>query len=383
MDNVQKPSRDAGALRETGPLSERKKQILKAIVDAHIADGEPVGSKYLMEKGQFPCSSATIRNEMAELEALGYLEQPHTSAGRVPSERGYRFYVDSLVEHYAMTAREIYQINELLKNKMAELDHILLTASKVASNLTNYTAFAIKPRASSVTIRRFDAVFMDESTFILVLVTSAGRVRTKTVRLADMPPLSQGDTDLLAAVCNEHLHDLSANEITLPMMIEMERAMGDRAALVSVAVKVIYEAMSELDEGELKVSGMDRLLQYPEFNDPDRMKEVLGAIENKDDILRMVSDPDREGVNVVIGSESAVKVMEHSALVYKPIVKDGRTVGAIGVLGPSRMDYAKVLATIEGISGSVESMLSAEQRKLTGTEAAPTAGESMTPTGES
>ncbi|MBQ1245360.1 MAG: heat-inducible transcription repressor HrcA [Clostridia bacterium] len=383
MDNVQKPSRDAGALRETGPLSERKKQILKAIVDAHIADGEPVGSKYLMEKGQFPCSSATIRNEMAELEALGYLEQPHTSAGRVPSERGYRFYVDSLVEHYAMTAREIYQINELLKNKMAELDHILLTASKVASNLTNYTAFAIKPRASSVTIRRFDAVFMDESTFILVLVTSAGRVRTKTVRLSDMPPLSQGDTDLLAAVCNEHLHDLSANEITLPMMIEMERAMGDRAALVSVAVKVIYEAMSELDEGELKVSGMDRLLQYPEFNDPDRMKEVLGAIENKDDILRMVSDPDREGVNVVIGSESAVKVMEHSALVYKPIVKDGRTVGAIGVLGPSRMDYAKVLATIEGISGSVESMLSAEQRKLTGTEAAPTAGESMTPTGES
>ena len=383
MDNVQKPSRDAGALRETGPLSERKKQILKAIVDAHIADGEPVGSKYLMEKGQFPCSSATIRNEMAELEALGYLEQPHTSAGRVPSERGYRFYVDSLVEHYAMTAREIYQINELLKNKMAELDHILLTASKVASNLTNYTAFAIKPRASSVTIRRFDAVFMDESTFILVLVTSAGRVRTKTVRLADMPPLSQGDTDLLAAVCNEHLHDLSANEITLPMMIEMERAMGDRAALVSVAVKVIYEAMSELDEGELKVSGMDRLLQYPEFNDPDRMKEVLGAIENKDDILRMVSDPDREGVNVVIGSESAVKVMEHSALVYKPIVKDGRTVGAIGVLGPSRMDYAKVLATIEGISGSVESMLSAEQRKLTGTEAAPTAGKSVTPPGES
>ena len=139
-------------------LSERKKLILKAIVDAHIADGEPVGSKYLMETKQIPCSSATIRNEMAELEALGYLEQPHTSAGRVPSERGYRFYVDTLIEHYAMTAREIFQINELLKEKMAELDHILLTASKVASNLTNYTAFAIKPRASSITVRRFDAV---------------------------------------------------------------------------------------------------------------------------------------------------------------------------------------------------------------------------------
>ncbi len=347
-------------------LSERKKQILKAIIDAHIADGEPVGSKYLMERGQIPCSSATIRNEMAELEALGYLEQPHTSAGRIPSERGYRFYVDTLVEHYAMTAREIYQINELLKVKMAELDHILLTASKVASNLTNYTAFAIKPRASSVTIRRFDAVYLDDNSFILVLVTSGGRVKTKTVRLSDMPPLNQGVTDLLAAVCNEHLHDLSANEITLPMMIEMEKAMGERAALVSVAVKVIYEAMSELDEGELKVSGMDRLLEYPEFSDPDRMKEVLGAIESKEDILKMVSDPGKDGVNVVIGSESAVKVMDHSALVYKPIVKDGKTVGAIGVLGPSRMDYAKVLATIEGISGNVESLLGGDKKHIEG-----------------
>ncbi len=352
-------------------LSDRKKQILKAIIDAHIADGEPVGSKYLMERGQIPCSSATIRNEMAELEAMGYLEQPHTSAGRIPSERGYRFYVDSLVEHYAMTAREIYQINELLKEKMAELDHILLTASKVASNLTNYTAFAIKPRASRISVRRFDVVYLDDATFIVVLVTSGGRVKTKTVRLSDMPPISQGVTDLLAAVCNEHLHDLSANEITLPIMIEMEKAMGDRAPLVSVTVKVIYEAMSELDEGELKVSGMDRLLEYPEFSDPDRMKEMLGAIEDKDEILRMVSAPEREGengVNVVIGSESAVKVMDHSALVYKPIVKDGRTVGAIGVLGPSRMDYAKVLATLEGISGNIETMLGTEQKKIAGGE---------------
>lgn len=350
-------------------LSERKKLILKAIVDAHIADGEPVGSKYLMENKQIPCSSATIRNEMAELEALGYLEQPHTSAGRVPSERGYRFYVDTLVEHYAMTAREIYQINEVLKEKMAELDHILLTASKVASNLTNYTAFAIKPRASSVTVRRFDAVFLDDSTLILVLVASNGQVKTKTVRLTGMPPISQAVTDLLAAVCNEHLHDLAANQITLPIMMKMEKAMGERAPLISVVIKVIYEAMSEMDEGELKVSGIDRLLQYPEFNDPDRMKELLGAIENQDEILNMVSDPNGGDINVVIGSESAVKVMDHSALVYKPIVKDGKTLGAIGVLGPARMDYAKVLATLEGLSGNIESMLDNEPKQIEGADA--------------
>ena len=238
-------------------------------------------------------------------------------------------------------------------------------ASKVASNLTNYTAFAIKPRASSVTVRRFDAVYLDDNTLILVLVASTGQVKTKTVRLTDMPPLSTAITDQLALTLNEQLQNLTANEITLPIMMEMERAMGSRPELISVAIKVIYEAMNELDQGELKVSGMDRLLEYPEFSDPDRMREVLGAIEQKDDILRMVSDQSGNGdVGVVIGSESAVKVMDRSALVYKPIVQNGKTVGAIGVLGPARMDYAKVLATLEGISGTVESLLSPDGKRI-------------------
>ena len=141
-------------------LSERKKQILKAIVDAHIEGGGPVGSKYILQNQQLSCSSATIRNEMAELEELGYLEQPHASAGRVPSELGYRFYVDSLIEHYAMTTTEIAQINDLLKAKMGELDQILLAASNLASNLTNYTAIAIKPRVRAVSISKFETIYL-------------------------------------------------------------------------------------------------------------------------------------------------------------------------------------------------------------------------------
>ena len=131
-------------------LSDRKKLILRAVVEAHIQDGDPVGSKTLLENGLLTCSSATVRNEMAELEALGYLEQPHTSSGRVPSELGYRFYVDSLIESYAMTTSEIAEINKLLKSKMNELDLILMAASKVAGNLTNYTSFVIKPKACEV-----------------------------------------------------------------------------------------------------------------------------------------------------------------------------------------------------------------------------------------
>ncbi len=341
-------------------LSERKKQILKAIIDAHIAGGEPVGSKYLVESKQIACSSATIRNEMAELEAMGYLEQPHASAGRVPSERGYRFYVDSLIEHYAMTAREISQINELLQQKMAELDQILLTASKVASNLTNYTGFAVRPKAQKVSVRRFDAVYLDERTLILVLVLSNDQVKTKTLRVDGEAPLSQTVTDQLAAALNEHLHDLCANEITLPIMIALEESMGSRPDVVSPVIKAIYEVLNELEDSSLKVSGVDRLLQYPEFSSPDKMKQLLGAIEKPDDILSIVSAPDETAEhrpNVVIGSESTVQVMDHSALVYIPIVKDGKNLGTIGVLGPSRMDYAKVLATLEEISGNISSIL--------------------------
>ncbi len=336
-------------------LSERKKRILKAIVDAHIVDGEPVGSKYIMQDEHLNCSSATIRNEMAELEALGYLEQPHTSAGRVPSELGYRFYVDTLIESYAMTTTEIAEINKLLKSKMNELDQILMAASKLAGNLTNYTSFVIKPKASSVRIKRFDVIFVDRHSLLLVMISDGGAVLTK--RLSIDVSVSQMTASDLAAALNDHISGLTANEITLPIIVELEEAMGDKSGIVNPIIKIIYESMNELDGGDLKVSGMDRLLQYPEYSNKDQLRELLGALENKEDILDLVSDPESDGVNVVIGSESSVKVMNNSALVFKPVVRDGKTLGAIGIIGPRRMDYAKVVATIEGLAGNVESIL--------------------------
>ena len=341
--------------KQKSGLSERKKRILKAIVDAHIVDGEPVGSKYIMQDEHLNCSSATIRNEMAELEALGYLEQPHTSSGRVPSELGYRFYVDSLIESYAMTTSEINEINKLLKSKMNELDGILMAASRVAGNLTNYTSFVIKPKASEVKIKRFDVIYVDRHSLLLIMISDRGAVVTKRLSLEmRISEMVAGD---LAAILNERIAGLTANEITLPIIVEIENAMGDRSAIVTPIIKIIYESMNELDGGDLKVSGMDRLLQYPEYSNKDHLRELLGALENKDDILDLVSDPEREGVNVVIGSESSVKVMNNSALVFKPVVRDGKTLGAIGIIGPRRMDYAKVVATIEGLTGNIESLL--------------------------
>ena len=339
-------------------LSERKKLILKAVVEAHIEGGEPVGSKYIVQNNLVSCSSATIRNEMAELEQLGYLEQPHTSAGRVPSELGYRFYVDSLVEQYANTTRDIVKINHLLKVKMSEIDQILETASKLASSLTNYTGIAIKPKASSVTVSKFEFVSIDSFNFVMVIITSGGVVKTKKVK--SPIPFDEDTLSKMSELLNSELCGLGADMITLPIIMHLENEMGDNAYLVNPTVKAIYEVMNELDGGELRYSGINHLLDYPEYADTQHLSNLLGTLENQDEILDLVSNAQSDDINVFIGSESPVKVMNNSALVFKPIKKNGKTVGVIGVLGPRRMDYKKVLKTIDEIGESITGIIDTE-----------------------
>lgn len=344
-------------------LSDRKKLILKAIVEAHIAGGEPVGSKYIVENRQLTCSSATIRNEMSELEEMGYLEKPHTSAGRVPSEQGYRFYVDSLVQHYAMTAKEVSEINQILKSKMSELDQMLETASKLASNMTNYTGFAIKPKFTSHSISKFEAIGIDENRILLVMITSGGAVKTKKLSLPC--EVSEDVLDKTNKLLNQNLAGLANYEITLPILMTLEDEMGDDAALIRPIIKVIYDTMSEAEDGDLRISGLNRLLQYPEFSDSEQFGKLLTAIEQKEDILNLISSrTSDDDVNVIIGSESSVNVMNNSSVIYKPIQKNGHTIGAIGVIGPLRMDYAKVLATVEELGENIASIIDDSNKKL-------------------
>ncbi len=337
-------------------LSERKKQILKAIVESHIELGEPVGSKSLQQLPGISCSSATIRNEMAELEEMGYLEQPHTSAGRVPSQLGYRFYVDQLIEHYRMTTTEIAQINRILKSKTSELDQILVAASKLASAMTNYTGLAVKPGRHSVVISRFEVAYIDENNFVLIMVNSLGNVVSKHIRLGT--PKSAETISYLGNILNEVLCGVPAEALNMSVMIKLEEAMGDDAELIAPIIKTVYSTLSESDGGELQLSGIGNLLQYPEdYESPEQLGDLLGTLEEKDVILRLVSEAADDEVSVLIGSESSVKVMNNSALVFKPIVRDGKTVGVIGVIGPLRMDYAKVLETIERVCGSVSEII--------------------------
>ena len=344
-------------------LSERKKKILKAIVEAHISYGEPVGSKTLANDQQLACSSATIRNEMAELEEMGLLEQPHTSAGRVPSELGYRFYVDSLLEQYRMTTGEIEQIHRTLRRKMGELDQILTDASRLASSITNYTGIAIKPKAPHTAIRRFECTYIDDRHFVLIMIFAGGMVKTKSIHTGfrfDAAALAR-----LGELLNSRLAGLSAKEISLSLIYEMEKAMGEDGAIVQPLIKTVYETMAESDGGEMRVAGVNHLLEYPEYADLDQLRDILGMLERRENILDLLpaSAEQDNGVSVYIGRESGLDVMSNSTLIYRTVRQDGKVVGAIGIIGPCRMDYSKVISVINQLTENIDTVINTQDDK--------------------
>jgi heat-inducible transcriptional repressor len=349
-------------------LSDRKKLILKAVVDAHIAYGEPVGSKYLTQNKDINCSSATIRNEMAELENMGYLMQPHTSAGRIPSEAGYRFYVDSLLQSFKTTKEEIDRLKQSLDVKQRQLDSILNSAIKMATNFSNYTSFAVKPSTVGGTkVKRYDFVYIDDYNSVIVMVMPSGSVKTRNV--VTQHPVPKEALEKLSDVLNEKLSDRDATKVTLQDIVEMELEMGEYDFLVSPVTKVIYEELS-VESGDLKVEGLSKLLSYPDYYDKNRLSKMLEMFETKNDFLEAVTratsqdlDSESDNIKIYIGSENIVKVMDNSTLIFKPVKSSGRTLGAVGIVGPTRMNYRKVISMIDMLSRGVTELIGAPPPK--------------------
>lgn len=342
-------------MEEYGVLSERKRRILLAVVEAHIGSGEPVGSKFLSNDTDLRCSSATIRNEMAELEAMGYLEQPHTSAGRVPSAMGYRFYVDELLNRYSETAADVEQLDRALRQKLTRLDQIFTEASRIASTYTNYTGIAARPPVHGATISRFECVPVDRGRFVLVMLLSDGSVQSRYITTET--PVTREELSRLSEALNSLLTDRPAATISLPIMMELEARMGSCAPIVSQIVKTVYATMTDCGGGEVRVEGVNRLLQYPEYADPTELRSLFGVIESKDEMMRLIGGERDERVHVRFGDHSeSERGLGNSALVYRTILRDGKAVGVIGVIGPRRMDYPKVIGTLENLASEIDTI---------------------------
>lgn len=332
-------------------LTERKKKILRAIIESYIATAEPVGSKAIAEFLGRSVSSATIRNEMADLEALGLLEKPHTSAGRIPSPQGYRLYVNELMEAHKLSLQETERMNQALRMKMAELDRVISEAGRVVSKLTNYPAFALSAGFSQVTIRRFDLLMVEHNAFIIVVMTGTNVVRNKLVQLPS--DLTAAQLQMLNTLLNTTFTGLTLEQITPELMRVAQHAAGEAYGLISLVVSFAMEVLESLEHRRVHTSGLAHLLELPEYQNLERAQPLMSYLSEAEDAGRFPVPKD-EAMNILIGPENVADALKDTSVVVASYDIGEGMRGVIGVVGPTRMDYAKITARLtylaEGLS---------------------------------
>ena len=335
-------------------LTDRKKRILRAIVDSYIRTAEPIGSKAIASLPDMSFSSATIRNEMADLTEMGLLEQPHTSAGRIPSPAGYRLYIDELMTDYRLSVDEAQTLNQTLDAKLQQFDDVIAQASKIVSKMTNLPAYAVTSRTGRVTIKKFEIIAAEAGSFILVLMTSHDVVKNKLIKL----PVSCTDADLklLTAVLNATLTDLTVDEITPDVMDRVSRAAGEAQSLVPIIVDYTLSLLRKQTQNDVFVSGQMKLLGQPEYRDPERAQELLTQLD-EEVLSNLPATLDANSkMRILVGPENVARELKDTSVVMTRFdIGDGMQ-GMIGVVGPTRMDYAQITARLSYFTESLSRM---------------------------
>ncbi len=332
-------------------LSERKKKILRVVIENYIQNAEPVGSKTIVEQTGLGVSSATVRNELAELESMGLLEHPHTSSGRVPTPQGYRLYVNELMEEHRLTMQETQHINEALHLKMEELDRVIDQAGKVVSQLTQYPAFALAAGTQQVTIRRFDLLMVEHNAFIVVVMTDTNVVRNKLFRLPS--DISEAQLELLNTLLNTTFVGQTLEQINPELMRVASHAAGEAYGLISLVVSFAMEVLDDLQNQSVHTAGVTKLLAQPEYRNLNRAQPLIHYLSQETDPSKFPV-PQDGATKVIIGPENAIEELKDSSVVLASYDIGEGMRGVIGVVGPTRMDYAKITARLsyfaEGLS---------------------------------
>ena len=335
-------------------LTERKKKILRSIVDLYIRTAEPVGSKAIAELPDMNYSSATIRNEMADLTTMGYLEQPHTSAGRIPSPSGYRLYVDELMADYRLSMDEAHSINAAIEEKMQRVDKMVEKVAKLVSQATDLPAISMASRRGGATVSRFELIQAGEGSFILVVMLSSDEVVNKLIKL----PLNVTESDLkvLSALLNATMTHLSVEEFTPELLERIMSAAGTAATLVPVIVEFTADTLRRQSSTNMAVAGHVRLLDQPEYRNIDKAQRVMSSLDEESLMNLPAIMQSSTGTQVLVGPENVAKELKDTSVVMTKFdIGDGMQ-GMIGVVGPTRMDYAKVTARLSYFAESLSKM---------------------------
>ena len=335
-------------------LTERKKKVLRSVVDLYIRTAEPVGSKAITELPDMQYSSATIRNEMADLTAMGYLEQPHTSAGRIPSAAGYRLYVDELMADYRLSMDETKSINTAIEEKMQRVDKLVEKVAKLVSQATDLPAISVASRQTGATVRRYELILAGQGSVILVAMLSDEQVVNKLIKL----PLNVTEADLkiLTAVLNAAMTGLQADEFTPELLERVMASAGTAASLVPIVMEFTTETLSRQASTNMAVAGQMRLLGQPEYRDVDKAQRLMSSLD-EDALANLPAVmQNANGTQVLVGPENVAQELKDTSVVMTKFdIGDGMQ-GMIGVVGPTRMDYAKVTARLSYFAESLSKM---------------------------
>ena len=332
-------------------LSDRKRQILKVVVEDYVRTAEPVGSKAIAAEMGGSVSSATIRNELSDLTEMGYLEQPHTSAGRMPSPKGYRLYVNELMEAQRLSLAETEKINQSLQLKMEELDRLLAQAGRAVSSLVRYPAYVSASRKTELTVRRFELLAVDERNCILVMMTSDSKVKSQLLRM--QLKVDPADLPAAANLLNSHFTNTDPGGMSRHLMSVADQVSPQLFLLLSQAVGFAADVLEEAGRREIVTAGASRLLKLPEFRDADKAHELMSFLADSKEEL---PQPLHREMEILIGPENVKEVLRDTSVVVASYDIGDDMRGLIGVVGPTRMDYAAVAARLSYFAESLSKM---------------------------
>ena len=327
-------------------LSERQRKILKLIVEKYIKDPVPVGSKVISK--QLGCSSATVRNEMGELEKLGLLEKTHTSSGRVPSEAGYRYYVDNIMELKKMNAEDMLKLQIVFKNQQLPLSDVITKSLQVISDMMNYTTVVLGSKSHENLLKQVEVIPIDDENLTVIIVTDKGHVEHKNIRLQDV---SMSEVKKTVGLINNLISGTPIDEVTNKLEFEIKPIIGNYVEQHEQLYNAFYHVFTDFTNQEVNVMGRNKMLEQPEFSSNiDKIKNVYTKLEDKE-FLKNIEEDDDNNIKVYIGNENNI---DSDVTVIKTKYKRDNEEGTIAIIGPKRMEYDRVVGLLEYIKENIE-----------------------------
>lgn len=338
-------------------MDERKRKVLLAIVQDFIATAEPVGSRTIAKKYKLGVSPATIRNEMADLEEMGYIEQPHTSAGRIPSVRGYRYYVDYLMKKRELTQEEEEVIRRGLDKKVRDVAKVFRRTGDLLSQLTSYTSMVLTQQGRPSKFKHIQLVSMNPTRTMVIVVMDNGAVHHRMIETPES--IIAADLETLSRVLNAKLQGMNMDTIKFTLLQELYFELGRYKHILDLSLELIQDSLFLAEEDRIYLGGVFNMLTQPEFHNAERIKTMLGILEQEELLCELLSGENLDqGVTIRIGDEiEDDSEIKHYSVVAAPYTLSGRRIGTVGVLGPTRMDYAKVISVVDFLTKNLSVVL--------------------------